>query len=254
MSDSSILQPTSERLEELMSGYVLDALTPEETVEFEQYLCNDLTLIKRLNQMQEMAALLTRSQTPPSELRAKLQKISQATEQSPQPRPIVQPQPPIAKWKLLGAIGALALLILGIDNMRLRHQLFASRTQVTTLQASAAAHEEEDYTFELKAKQAGSNAEAIVVFDADEGVLFVGAKNLPPLPADEAYHLWAFTKDNQKILCGQFNTDDSNQLTQQFSVRPEDYQENVVFMRISREPRVTPPDASRRVLVLTSEL
>jgi anti-sigma-K factor RskA len=257
MSDLSIPQPSPEHLEALMSGYVLDALTPQEVAEFEQYLCNDLTLIQRLNRMQEIAALLaTPAQTlSHEELRAKIQQFSQATAQSPpQLRPIGQRPSPRLMGKLLGTIGALALLILGLDNLRLRNQLIAARTQMTTLQASEAAHEEENYTFELKAKQAGSKAEAIVVFDADTGVLFMGAQNLPPLPADEAYHLWAFTKDNQKILCGRFKTERSNQLTQQFSVRPEDYKEDVAFMRISREPVVSPAEASRRVLVLTSEL
>jgi anti-sigma-K factor RskA len=256
MSDPSIPQPSPEHLESLMSGYVLDALTPQEAEEFEQYLSNDLTLIRRMNHMQEIAALLANpAQTlSPTELRAKIQQLSQATAiaASPQLRPIGQRSSPRLMGKWLGAIGALALLILGLDNLRLRNQLIAARTQVTTLQASEAAHEAENYTFELKAKEVGSKAEAIVVFDADTGALFMGAQNLPPLPADEAYHLWAFTKDNQKILCGRFNTDRSNQLTQQFAVRPEDYKEDVAFMRISREP-VSQSEASRRVLVLTSQ-
>jgi anti-sigma-K factor RskA len=264
MSDPSISQPSPEHLEALMSGYVLDALTPQEATEFEQYLSNDLTLIQRLNRMQEIAGLLaTPAQTLSlEELRAKIQQLSQAIappavsakqRASSLPRRPIGQRPSRRMGKLLGAIGALALLILGLDNLRLRNQLVAARTQVTTLQASEAAHEEENYTFELKAQQVGSRAEAIVVFDADTGVLFMGAQNLPPLPANEAYHLWAFTKDNQKILCGRFNTDRSNQLTQQFFVRPEDYKEDVAFMRISREP-VSASNQSRRVLVLTSEL
>jgi anti-sigma-K factor RskA len=262
MSDSAAPHPTPEYLEELMSGYVLDALTPEETAEFEQYLRNDLTLIQRTNQMQEIVGLLphsTQIKAPP-ELRTKIQKISQATAiapaQPPQLRPIGQRQSRRSRtlWKLLGAIGALALLILGLDNLRLRYQLATATRQVTTLQASVAEHEEEDYTFELAAKQAGSKALATIVFDADRGVMFVGAKHLPPLPPGEAYHIWAFTKDNQKVLCGRFNIDSSDQVIKQFSVRPEDYTADVAFMRISKEPVVTPPDASRRVLVLTSEM
>jgi anti-sigma factor RsiW len=117
MSKSSTPQPTPEHLEELMSRYVLDALTPEETAEFEQYLRNDLTLIQRTNPMQEIVGLLphsTQIKAPP-ELRTKIQKISQATviAQSlpPQPRPIVQRQSQRSETmgKLLGAIGALAL-------------------------------------------------------------------------------------------------------------------------------------------------
>jgi hypothetical protein len=76
--------------------------------------------------------------------------------------------------------------------------------------------------------------------------------NLPPLPPQEAYYVWAFTKD-KKIFCGKFNTNASGELVAQLPIPVHEYNSRVLFMRISQEPATLPATPHQKVLVMTSE-
>jgi Anti-sigma-K factor rskA len=266
MSNSPFPKPSDEYLEELLTGYVLNALSCDEKTELESYLEAYPELIQRLDSLQEMMGLIAHSarMTAPPQLRAKILAIPHTPAVSGTPvsgTPVLAQSPLVnnladrrrsrLSWQKVGsAIAALLVLTLGIQTLRMQQQLTSLETELAEYEEQSP---EKDYTFELKSKQVGSIAVAKVVVDIDAGEVIVGVQHLPPLPAGEAYHLWAFTADQKKILCGRFTTDASGQLVERLSFQPGDYDSQVKFMRISREPAVTPPDATRRVLVMTSE-
>ncbi|MEB3213800.1 MAG: anti-sigma factor [Leptolyngbyaceae bacterium] len=266
MSNSSPKPPIDSHLEELLSGYVLGALSSDETAEIEQYLNENSELGQRLQELQDelqnVAGYLAYAyQHPaPEQLRAKILKIPLEASQAPLTTvPSVtdavslserrQQRPRRTRlWQPLGwAIAASLMIGLGIDNILLRQQLSQVATEIET-------HDDEEYVFTLEHTGAIADASAKVVVVADAGEVLLGVRNLPPLPPQEAYHLWAFMTDDQKILCGQFNTDASGQILEHFSVSPEIYTAPIEFMRISREA-VNPSSTStaERQVVLTSE-
>lgn len=261
MSDSHSLQATEDHLEELAAGYVLNALSPQETAEFESHLTTHPDLAEHVQALQEVMGLMAHASgiPAPDQLRAKILAIPQTSLSSSlaeQPKPAAKSRstPGIVSfnrlpWRHLGtAVAAILVLTLSVDNWFLRQRL-------NTLDSNIAHHQghPEDYTFNLKGTPAATTASATVVVDVDTGQVLLGVQNLPPLPEGEAYHLWAYTRDRSQILCGRFNTNSVGQLVEHFSVDPAIYTDDVEFMRISKEPATTPPDDSRRVLVLTSE-
>jgi Anti-sigma-K factor rskA len=270
MSNSPFPKPSDEYLEELLTGYVLNALSCDEKTELESYLEDNPELIQRLDSLQEIMGLMAHSARMPAppQLREKVLAIphtpavsgspasglpasgTPGLDQSPLVNRTHRRRSPLTWQKVGAAIAALLVITLGIETFRMHQQLTSLETELAEYEEQPS---EKDYTFELKSKQVGSIAVAKVVVDIDAGEVIVGVQHLPPLPAGEAYHLWAFTADQKKILCGRFTTDASGQLVERLSFQPEDYASQIKFMRISREPAVTPPDAKRRVLVMTSE-
>jgi Anti-sigma-K factor rskA len=265
MSDTPSHNLNDEYLEELLTGYILNALSCADKVKLESYIEADPTLIQRLEELQEVMGLIAHSsQTPaPPQLRERVLNIPQrsalpmaiATPQYPivpaPPVSVVTPRRSRLSWQKVGAGMAAALaVVVGTNFFLLDQQLSKIEAELTAAEGNLS---EEDYTFDLKSNQMGSSAVAKVYVDIDENMVMIGVQNLPPLPPGEAYHLWGFTADQQQILCGRFNTDRAGQFVDRLSVPPGSYDSPVKFMRISREPIVPSSDPTKRVLVMTSE-
>ncbi len=248
----------SESHHELIVGYALKTLTPEEMRSAERLLAENPAWQQELLEYQAVMGLLaeTSSVKAPEGLRSRILTAIdgpfQAASAPVKSTRVRSTKRRGSRWAWVAAAGV--LLALGLDNYRLRQQAGQIQAKVDQLSAKLREHEEKpDYhAFQLKGK--GDNAEAmgLVAVDLDESELQVSLSNLPPIEQDEAYHLWAFTKDN-KVLCGRFSPTERGSVNEKISVRAEDYPSGILYMRISREPVVTPPDPSRRVLVMTSE-
>lgn len=252
MSDSPPPTPNQDHLDELMAGYVLDALSPQEQAEVEQILQQGAPEMReQLRSLGEVMALLahTTQQAAPGSLRARVLSIPASSMPS---QATILPLRAARRWPwraMGGAIAASLFIALAIDNYQVRQR-------VSTLEAVLAEQHptEENYAFELHGRGMATDASAIVLLDAHTGRVFVGVTNLPPLSADETYYLWAFTADDQKVLCGHFNTHATGQWVSYLSVDPAIYPGPVQVMRISREPIHTPPQAEDKTIVLSSEV
>jgi anti-sigma-K factor RskA len=246
MPESSSQQPLPEHLEELTAGYVLNALSPEETAEFERCLQENPELITRIGQLQEVMGLM--AQVPPripapAHLKAKIMGAVQSS-MAESPRSIRLPK--IGWGNVAIAAIALATLGLGLDNYYLRQKLASIEMKHNSYQ------EAETYLFDLKGTPAAVNASGNVVLDLRKGKALLTLQNLPTLPEGEAYHLWAFTQD-KKILCGKFNTTPSGQIVSTLPVTIKEYSSAVKFLRISRESIATSAKPKKKSLVMTSE-
>jgi anti-sigma-K factor RskA len=251
MSSPNLPKPSQEHLEELMAGYALDALSDAEKAAFEAQLQEDPSLVQQLQEWHEVCGLLAHSTQcmPPEKLRNQIAAIPHTTQTSAVVS-VGRSHRRSAAWLSLGGtIAAVTIAALGFQNYQLQRQVQSLEAKM--LEEAQEAHKPLDFV--LKGVPVAVDAQAKVVIDPYTGSVLMAVESLPPLPEGEAYHLWAFTKDDQKVLCGRFNTPTSGQTVQSFAVDAKMYESGVKFLRISQEPAVTPPDPSRRVLLLTSE-
>lgn len=245
MSEFSSLQPTTEHLEELMAGYVLNALSATEIVEFEDYLRKNPQLSQRLEELQELMGLI--AYAPPT-IKAPSHLLDTILEKAQvQSMPLEAVRQHGFPWQRIAAIGAvIAVLILGIDNYLLRQRLTLMEATIDTIQES------ETRGFALKGTKNVSNASGSVVLDLEAGKAVLALQKLPALPSGESYSLWAFTQ-KKKIFCGQFNTTASGQLIQEIVIPIREYDSPVQFMQISRESPQVPASAPQQAPIMTSQ-
>ena len=109
------------RVEELMAGFVMGNLSPEEAEEFQHLLARDPDLVEDSDRLQEVLACLPYGlpeEQPSPQLRSRIL----ARAENPAPRRVRS----LNLKMMSGAIAALFVLALGIDNYQLRQTL--SRT------------------------------------------------------------------------------------------------------------------------------
>jgi hypothetical protein len=184
------------------------------------------------------------------------------------------PQPVFnRRWPRLGWLGIVGVGIfidgLGVDNLRLRGQIARRDAAIEALEASEshqlqtvallettamALRDNSTQFFSLRpTPKAPPQASGSIILDVNAGVALVALKDLPPLPQDQAYHLWAFTPDG-KIRCGTFNTDATGQILDKIQIPKAEFRQTVTHVRISKESILTPPDPSQKALMMTSEV
>jgi len=189
-----------EQLEELMAGYVLGDLSPEEAEEFGRLLAENPQLATEVSRLQETMELLPYAlpeAEPPPQLRSAILDAVQA-ETTPKP---VQQRSRLPWSKIAGSIAALLALALGLDNYRLRQELKIAQTQKDIINVLQRPNTR---IFSLAGTDKANTAYGSIVLNLDEQKAFITYQNLPALPADQIYRLWAII-DNQEIACAQFS-------------------------------------------------
>lgn len=227
-----------EQLEELMAGYALDNLSPEETQRLEQLLAENPQLATEVNRLEEVLALLPYALPevePPLHLRSTL--LQAAVVQTNHRHPLRQLS--LLPWsKIAGSIAALLALVLGLDNYRLRQ----------TLQATQAVKGQfETLTYSLEKTKAAEATSAQVVVNPNNLEAKLTIKNLPPLPPGKVYVLWTvleqdapYTTDSKgAILTEAFVVDAQGNVSQTFTV-PRVYRSRELVSKIA----VTVEDAA----------
>lgn len=245
----------SEQIEELMAGYVLNALSPEEAAEFEQLLLSKPEIAAKLREFEEFMASIAHASprvSAPRSLRAKILAVAQE-EVSQEKKFSLYSFP----WYKLSIAAGVLLVVAGYAY--LYQQLAATRQQLASLQADNNSIRQklalmESNIFALQGTKVAPSASASVVLDFTKGKALLVLENLPKSPPGESYHLWAFTQKNdrlEKILCGTFKNDFSDSKIS-IPIPVKDFTTPVLFMRISRES-IT-PNPQKKVLVMTSEM
>jgi Anti-sigma-K factor rskA len=211
--------PNPENWQELMAGYALGDLSSEEAEALQTLLTENPELTSEVTQFQEVLALMPYAlpdPEPPPRLREAI--LSQAESEK---RPIgifgagqsgQSPRRNRIPWGSLGgAIAALALVAIGVDNYRLRQETQKNQMIIGRLQQEAAATagltaalQQPDaklYALEGTGKASGS----LVAVPGKRQMTLV-AKGLPELSAGKVYRLWAIAANATKpTYCGEFN-------------------------------------------------
>lgn len=229
-----------EQLEELMAGYALDDLSPEEAQRLEQLLAENPQLATEVSRLEEVLGLLPYALPevePPPHLRSTI--LQAAVVQTNHRQPLRKPSP--LPWsKIAGSIAALLALVLGLDNYRLRQTIKAT-------QAVKGQFETLTFSLEKTKAAAAEAASAKVVVNPNNLEAELTIKNLPPLPPGKVYVLWTvleqdapFTTDSKgAILTEAFVVDAQGNVSQTFAV-PRVYRSRELVSKIA----VTVEDAA----------
>ncbi|WP_287128106.1 anti-sigma factor domain-containing protein [Candidatus Cyanaurora vandensis] len=178
-----------EDIEQLIAGYALGNLTPEEELVLQQRLSESPELLNEVAQLQAALGLLTlepTAVTPPPRVR---EAIFAALEP---PRRQTLPW----GWGIAG-VAALVVAVVGFDNYQVRQQLALNESVTLLLQKPDT---------QLVNLQSPTGAQTTGKVLVQEKAVFLTIQNLPPLPGNQTYHLWAITGGTKISLYGRFNT------------------------------------------------
>ncbi|MGK7878058.1 MAG: hypothetical protein AB4426_33555 [Xenococcaceae cyanobacterium] len=125
-----------ERIQELIAGYVLGNLSPEEAEEFQQLLTDNPELARESDRLQSVLELMPYALTqiaPPQQLRSAI--LENATNNDNQN--VHRIKPFRLRWgSVVGTLAALLAIALGLDNYRLRHNLITVQAQLSQQQST----------------------------------------------------------------------------------------------------------------------
>ncbi|MDY6902544.1 MAG: anti-sigma factor [Cyanobacteriota bacterium] len=234
--------------EALITGYVLSDLTPEEAALVKQYLETYPELASEVESLQATLALfpLSLPETKPSEgLRSQILQAA-ATELNVNHNEVSSPSPPLPlsplsssspkPWLKIAGIAAMGLIAsLGFFNYRLHQKLAQAETDLSNyrLQAQLSKTQEELSRYEealsvlkqpnnrllaLKSITPNISSSGSLVIAPNSETAILTLKNLPDLPEDKVYRLWAFV-DGKKIKCAKFNPDSQGKVLQKIPLQ-----------------------------------
>lgn len=234
--------------ESLITGYVLSDLTPEEAALVKQYLETYPELATEVESLQATLALfpLSLPETKPSErlreqiLETAAKDLSTTVETSP----ISSPSPPLPlyplpsskPWLKIAGITAVGIIAsLGFFNYRLHQKLATAEIDLSNyrLQAELSNTQQELSRYQealsvlkqpnnrllaLKSITPNISSSGSLVIAPNSEAAILTLKNLPDLPEDKVYRLWAFV-DGKKVKCAKFNPDSQGKVLQKIPLQ-----------------------------------
>jgi anti-sigma-K factor RskA len=211
--------PLPDNWQELMAGYALGDLSSEEAESLQRLLTENPELASEGNQLQEVLALMPYALPEPSPSPRLRDTILSQAQADKNPVGIFREEQSLADsqkprknglWKNLGgAIAALFLMTLAIDNYRLHQQMQQNQMTIGQLQQTAktnaaltaALQQPNAQLYALQGTQKTSGS--LVVDPAHNQVTIVS--DLPLLPQGQVYRLWAIAANaKQPTYCGEF--------------------------------------------------
>jgi anti-sigma-K factor RskA len=230
-----------ENWEELIAGYALDDLSPEEAETVERLLNENPDLRGEVNQLQDVLDLLPYGlpqQEPPAHLRAAILDAAQMGDRPARPRP-ASPQNRARRriWlEMGGAVAAFLAIALGLDNYRLRQDLENADAVIQALRQP----ETEVYALEGTGETTAASGRLVVNPNQDQ--ILVTVQNLPEPPAGQAYRLWGLTPGStDPIYYGQFGTTAQGETLAQLSIPRDAIPTEDIQLLITLESATAPP-------------
>ncbi|AFY56111.1 hypothetical protein (DUF2337) [Rivularia sp. PCC 7116] len=235
--------------EALITGYVLSDLTPEEAALVKQYLETYPELACEVESLQATLALfpLSLPETKPSEgLRSQILEAAEkdlltTVETNTQTSPPLSPSPPLPlpsskPWLKIAGIAAVGIIAsLGFFNYRLNQKLAKVETDLSNyrLQAELSKTQQELSRYQealsvlkqpnnrllaLKSITPDISSSGSLVIAPNSEAAILTLKQLPDLPEDKVYRLWAFV-DGKKVKCAKFNPDSQGKVLQKIPLK-----------------------------------
>lgn len=224
---------SSEHLQQLIAGYVLGDLDPEEAAEFERLLVDHAAIAEEVTQMQKALELpYVLEVEPPARLRSAIM------DAHAQQKTIETVRSPFPWSRTLNVAAAVLIVVLGINNYRLRQTLQESQIETQRLMA---------LTYSLQGTKEANTASATVAVNPNKLEAVLTVKNLPRLPPGKVYVLWTvlkqdapFTTDPKgAILTEVFNVDAQGNVSRPIIV-PKVYRSEELVSKVA----VTVEDAA----------
>lgn len=216
----------SEHIKNLVAGFVVDDLSPEEAEEFQLLLDRHPELTNEIEDLQEVLRQVVDGfieVEPPADLLGKI--LSQAEGMTIKQTninhiPIQENRnlliPKISRrWtKVAGSIAALFVVIIGVDNYLLREKLSVVTAEHQKLRQDFAQVQDVKnllqnsqtrlFTFQAvnSTNKIKDNASGSIVINPQKQKAVMVFQNLPAPPPGYAYLLWTIVND-EKLPCGQ---------------------------------------------------
>ncbi|MBW4696316.1 MAG: anti-sigma factor [Aphanocapsa lilacina HA4352-LM1] len=220
-------QPPEEH-QALLVDYVLEQLNPEQTSTVQSLIARDPAAaaeVERLRRVRDLLPYGVAAEPPAGLESAILAAMDAAPPQADRPRP----QLTVLPWRPVAAAAAAVLVLaLGIDSLRLRHELSTTADLVQLLQ------QPNTRLFALRGTGATTAASGSIVMDLDRRTALVAIQNLPASAPGQTYHLWAIV-DGEPLTCGEFKTDTKGTAVARLEVPPGLYSSVVSQLLVTRE-------------------
>jgi len=248
-SASSPLFPLPAELEEaVLADYLLGLLPPEQASALEVRLAQEPQLLAELQALQEALHLLPYGLPgviPSASLRSQ---VMAETGTPPIPPPPALPSLGLGRlqleWRWLRGLAAVTLLLLVFDNWRLRQTL--QPAPLEAVQALAQLFQQPGSRLITLQGETGS---ANLLFRPGEWQeVVLAARDLPPLPAGERYHLWLKLGTEEMLYGGSFQVD--GQGTAIVALRPpQTPSKDAPVQEVLITAAAIPPDLGGKVLL-----
>ncbi len=234
--------------QDLIAGYALGDLSPEEAEALQQILAEHPELITEVDRLQEVFALMPYAlpeHEPPAHLRNTI--LEAAAAERP---PVLAEAPPETtgakrqgfrsrsrQWLgVVGTLAAVTLVALAVDNYRLRQVAESDRAIIAALQQPDA------QLFAIEGTEQATQAAGSIVLDPQQQRLLIVAQNLPQLPEGQAYRIWAMPKNSkQPAYCGQFNSNAAGHVAIGWAAPKTICSRNPAQLLITAESATAPP-------------
>ncbi len=233
-------------LHELAGGYVIGALEPGESREFEAHLVSCAACAAEVRLLQPVAMGLAHAVPqldPPPRLRERV--LASVARDGARLVPFAAPRVSVARWApawLAAAAALVAAIGLGMYALQLRSRIATLETRLAeaTLRATAADREVADARVQLRDAQStlavlaapdltrvdlagqppvAPNAQGRAFLSRSRGLVFTAA-NLPALPPNRIYQLWYVPAAGAPVSAGLLSPDPSGQVTIRLEVPP----------------------------------
>ena len=262
-----------EYLEELLAGYVLGNLSPEEAEDLQRILLDRPELVAEVQILQEVLAALPYAlpvMEPSSQLRQNILEalaINNSLDHTQenalddrhqlthhQSNPSIQinrPRWQTIPWrKVIGGIAALVTVAIAVDSYRLRQQIIAMQRQINGQRDLIAMLQQPNTRLvSLKGMDQAVTASGNIVVTPGEPQAVLILQNLSPLPDGQAYQLWSIV-NNQKIPWEQFRVDQKGTVFVKLAL-PQNQAVTRLAITVELSP---PPPEPTGPMVMTSDL
>jgi len=237
------LEP-SEQLENLLAGYVLGNLTPEEAAQLKQLLDHNPDLLTELRRLESTLAVIPLSlpvSSPSQQLETRILQAAEAEVSAANRSPAKAGSRVRLSWQWGGAIAAVMIAGLGIEtywlhqtlaaaeleNHHLHQQLATAQVTLDRIRQTELATTRKELSRYQQAVNLlrqpknrfltliGTNPKlqssgSLVMVPTKSSALLV-LRDVAPLPKGKVYLLWALV-DGQKVNCGDFKPNDRGEV------------------------------------------
>jgi anti-sigma-K factor RskA len=232
-------------LAEMMTRYVLGDLNQDQAKEFEQVVTTNPGLAAEVLRLRQALHLLPYAATvdPPAHLRFRILRAARSAKMQSENRFGSR-----FPWsRIIGSIAAAIVIVLGWDNYRLRQELRLQSEVNTLLQ-------QPNVVLSFSLSGTGTLAQSVgsVKLDLDMKKAAVVIRDLPPLPTDQAYRLWALLVSGETVPCGQFTVNAQGSVLQQLSIPVDAYTSPIKQLIVTVEPTSAPLQPTGPTVLMSS--
>lgn len=221
---------------ELLAGYVLETLDADEVALVQQWLSRYPEVTIELERLQDTWDTIPYSlprQAPPARLRQMVLASKSRQRITPSPR-----RSPRRAWLLSGlstgwAVTAIALIVLAVEHDQLRKENQQANVVIASFSQPS------NYVYTLSGTTDSPQSSGRLVIDPDQQSALIVTQDLPTLPSEQVYRLWALA-DADPVYCGEFNPDSADTISQWQLPSPAACQSNAVQMLITSELATAP--------------